>query len=131
MLGVPRHILHHPEVPRVDVLGVHRLLALTQRALHVPQADLRVVGSRQQVTLAERRPAQAVPLGFMSLEAKVGSAAALCRGLGGVSRVVEHVHVSADGLRTGSSPLIPHPRDTPTLILRLDLFFLSISLVHT
>ena len=66
--------------------------------MHVPQADLRVVAAGQEVTLAERRPAQTVPLRLVTLETKVGGASALRGGLGGMPGVVKHVHVGGDGL---------------------------------
>ena len=69
-----------------------------ERALHVPQADLRVVRARQKVPLAERRPAQAVPLRLVPLEAQVGDAPAARGRFGRVAAVVEDVHVRGDGL---------------------------------
>ena len=95
---MPRHVLHDAQVPGVDGLGVHGSLALAQRALHVPEADLRVVRAGQQVASLEGRPREAVPFRLVALEPDVGVASAVRRGLGRVLAVVEHVDVGADGL---------------------------------
>ena len=99
VLAVPRDILHHAQVADVDVLRDNLLLARAERAVHVPQADLRVVAARKQVPLAERRPRQAVPLRLVALQAQVGRARPPRGRLRGVPRVVEQVHVRGDRLR--------------------------------
>eukprot|EP00982_Pelagococcus_subviridis_P001136 9085-Pelagococcus_subviridis.AAC.5 len=54
--GVPRDVLDDAEVPLVDLQRVDRLRALPERALNVPEADLRVVAAGEQTPFFERRP---------------------------------------------------------------------------